>query len=357
MTNLQQRRQALTGSACLEKGQTVEAIRAVAAVALLNAATLVPGLLPEGVRKGSEWVARNPTRADREAGSFSVSLSDGRWHDFASGDGGGDVVSLAAYLWGVRQADAARDLARRLGLHLGALEGSPVDAGMAEAQRQRLVAARRETEQRNRADAANSQRRKQAAAQFARKLWQSSTPASSTHTYLERKRVLPNGLRQDGGDLLVPLSNAAGVLVNLQRIAADGAKRFLFGGQVLGAFHLLGVISPGCRLYVCEGWATGATLFEQYEAVDAVACAMNAGNLRPVALALRAKYGGQIDLVIAGDDDRCSDGNPGRTAADAAALDAGALVLFPEWPAGSPLGLSDFNDLHTWEAALAAQVE
>jgi putative DNA primase/helicase len=61
--------------------------------------------------------------------------------------------------------------------------------------------------------------------------------------------------------------------------------------------------------------------------------------------------------VIAGDDDRSSGGNPGRTAADAAALAAGAMVLFPEWPAGSPTELSDFNDLHTWEAVRVPQVE
>ena len=357
MTNFQQYRKVLTGSACLKKGQTVDAIRAVAAIAQQHSAALVSEFLPEGTRKGTEWVARNPTRADREAGSFSVSLTDGRWHDFASGDGGGDLVSLAAYLWGVRQSDAARDIARRLGLHLGVLEGRPMDVGMAEAQRKRLAAARLEAERRSRSEADTKQSRQAAAAKFARNLWSSSTGASSTHIYLERKRVRPHGLRQRGGELLVPLLNAAGELVNLQRIATDGAKRFLFGGQVLGAFHLLGVIAPGCRLYICEGWATGATLFESYESADGVACAMNAGNLRSVALALRAKYGSQIDLVIAGDDDRSSNGNPGRTAADAAALAAGAMVLFPEWPAGSPKELSDFNDLHTWEAVRVAQVE
>ena len=40
----------------------------------------------------------------------------GRWADFATGDRGGDVVSLAAYLHGLRQAEAARKLADMLGL-------------------------------------------------------------------------------------------------------------------------------------------------------------------------------------------------------------------------------------------------
>lgn len=347
MTYFQQRREALPGSACLGKARIIQDIRDVAAVALRHAESLVPELLPEGSRKGAEWYARNPTRGDRQAGSFSVSLHDGRWHDFACGDGGGDLVSLAAYLWGVSQADAASNLAQRLGLTLHALGNSqPVT----ETQRQRIDAARLEAEQRTAAAVAEKRERQQDAVRWAHRLWHASAQANPCHGYLAAKRLQPHGLRQHRGKLLVPLANAAGELVNLQRIGADGGKRFLFGGQVLGAFHLLGSIEPGRRVFICEGWATGATLLEHYDDASAVACAMNAGNLRPVALALRAQYGGQVDLVIAGDDDRQSDGNPGRTAAEAAALAVGGLVMFPEWPAGAPLELSDFNDLQCWEA-------
>lgn len=351
MTSFQQRREALPGSACLKKARIVEDIRAVAAVALRHAASLVPELLPEGARKGAEWYARNPTRADRHAGSFSVSLRDGRWHDFACGDGGGDLVSLAAYLWDVSQADAACDLAHRLGLNFHALSEHPHPAGInAEEQRQRLAAARAEAEQRTAHEAAEKCERQQAAAEVAHRLWQAGTAAKPSHDYLAAKRLPPLGLRQYRGELLVPLLSASGALVNLQRIGADGGKRFLFGGQVLGAFHLFGQVEPGRRVFVCEGWATGATLFQHYDGADAVACAMNAGNLRPVAQTLRAQHGPLIELVIAGDDDRLSKGNPGRTAADAAALAVGAMVVFPDWPTGAPLCLSDFNDLHCWEA-------
>ena len=90
--------------------------------ARINAAALpiLPGLLarwlPDGRRAGNEWVARNPRRADNKAGSFSVNIITGRWADFATGDAGGDVISLAAYLTGARQAEAARALAVMLGL-------------------------------------------------------------------------------------------------------------------------------------------------------------------------------------------------------------------------------------------------
>src|SRR6476646_7078109 len=66
--------------------------------------------LPDGVRRGDEWVARNPRRSDRHPGSFSINLRTGRWADFATGDAGGDPVSLGAYLHRLSQADAARRL-------------------------------------------------------------------------------------------------------------------------------------------------------------------------------------------------------------------------------------------------------
>lgn len=78
--------------------------------------SLVVRWLPDGRREGHEWVARNPRRADRTLGSFRVNLSTGRWADFATDDRGGDVVSLAAYLAGIGQAEAARNLSDMLGL-------------------------------------------------------------------------------------------------------------------------------------------------------------------------------------------------------------------------------------------------
>ena len=72
--------------------------------------------LPDGRLLGHEYTARNPTRADRRAGSFRINIHSGKWADFATGDTGGDVVSLAAYLSGAGQAEAARALADMLGL-------------------------------------------------------------------------------------------------------------------------------------------------------------------------------------------------------------------------------------------------
>ena len=45
-----------------------------------------------------------------------MNLSTGKWSDFATGDAGGDPVSLAAFLAGVGQAEAARRLSEMLGI-------------------------------------------------------------------------------------------------------------------------------------------------------------------------------------------------------------------------------------------------
>jgi hypothetical protein len=76
-------------------------------------------VLPGGKRVGAEIVALNPRRADRHLGSFKVNRFNGRWGDFATGDKGGDPVSLVAYLADVSQVEAARLLAKLLGIETG----------------------------------------------------------------------------------------------------------------------------------------------------------------------------------------------------------------------------------------------
>lgn len=89
----------------------------VNAAALRQSEAVVRGLLPEGRRDGTEWVARNPRRSDRRLGSFKINLTSGRWGDFATGDAGGDLVSLAAFVAGLGQREAAIRLAESLGIN------------------------------------------------------------------------------------------------------------------------------------------------------------------------------------------------------------------------------------------------
>lgn len=92
---------------------------AVRAAALGEIDRILAKWLPDGVTSGHEYEARNPLRGDRHPGSFRVNINTGKWSDFAAGIGGGDLVSLAAYLFGVPQPEAARRLARGLGLSGG----------------------------------------------------------------------------------------------------------------------------------------------------------------------------------------------------------------------------------------------
>jgi len=81
--------------------------------------TLLKRWLPGGRVEGREYTALNPRRADRHLGSFRINLQTGRWADFATGDKGGDVVSLTAYLHRLSQGEAARHLAEMLGIGHG----------------------------------------------------------------------------------------------------------------------------------------------------------------------------------------------------------------------------------------------
>lgn len=319
-------------------------IRQAALHALANATTLLPEWLPKGSRQGREWVAPNAARGDRQAGSFGVSLDSGKWNDFAdSAAHGGDLVSLLAYLRGCRQGEAAREIDQRLGLGLfealAREDGQPL--ADAQATRQRLEQQQRDAE-------AQLQDKQAAAARQAALLWQHGKSVDRLHAYLQAKQVEPFGLRQiSHGRLAVPLV-LGGRLVNLQIIDGQGNKRFLAGGRVQGCYCPLGKVQDGARLYICEGWATGATLHHHTGAP--VVCALNAGNLKPVALAMRERFGRRVELVLAGDDDRLTLGNPGRAAANRAAAAAEALVVFPDWPYDGPAELSDFNDLHLWQS-------
>lgn len=89
---------------------------AIAEVSRFHLRSLLSDWLPDGRIIGREWVALNPTRADRSPGSFRINLDTGLWADFATGDKGGDAISLFAYLNGLQQARAALMLAQKLGV-------------------------------------------------------------------------------------------------------------------------------------------------------------------------------------------------------------------------------------------------
>jgi len=92
------------------------AFTAIAESARFQSHSILQRWLPDGKRQGAEWIVRNPKRNDQHPGSFRINLGTGRWSDFATGDSGGDMISLAAYLFDLSQAQAALRLAEMLGV-------------------------------------------------------------------------------------------------------------------------------------------------------------------------------------------------------------------------------------------------
>jgi putative DNA primase/helicase len=211
------------------------------------------------------------------------------------------------------------------------------------------AAARRAAAEREEAERTERQR---AAAIEAAKLWASATDVTDPALvpYLVRKRVGAHGVRRlADGTLLVPARDAAGELVNVQRILPerprDGApeKLFVRGARKSGTFHVLGEPEGAAWVLVGEGYATCATLHEATGRPAIVA--FDCGNLAPVVRALRGRWPGARTLVCADDDAATAERtgtNPGREKATAAARLVRGVVAFPT---GLPAGASDFNDL------------
>lgn len=95
--------------------------KTVSAAALARFDTIMGELgLDGGKNSGREYLPLNPTRNDHSAGSLSINRDKGAWMEGATGDKGGDLVSLAAYLWDCSQSDAGERLGQLLGLDLPA---------------------------------------------------------------------------------------------------------------------------------------------------------------------------------------------------------------------------------------------
>jgi hypothetical protein len=76
----------------------------IKAAALRNGCSFVQDLIPGGKFRSLEYIVRNPKRDDRHPGSFTINYKTGVWKDFATGDGGSDLISLVVFVQGVARA-------------------------------------------------------------------------------------------------------------------------------------------------------------------------------------------------------------------------------------------------------------
>ncbi|ADP70732.1 hypothetical protein Rvan_1477 [Rhodomicrobium vannielii ATCC 17100] len=147
------------------------------------------------------------------------------------------------------------------------------------------------------------------------------------------------------GTLIVPMfhtSEGNARLVSVQRIFANGDKRFLKGTPKKKAFHPVGLhTAPDAPIYIAEGYATAARIHEATG--ERAVAAFDAGNMTPVAIALKAKYPTARFIVMA-DNDRFTKGNPGVRHAREAAEAIVAPLVIPRF-SREERAATDFDDL------------
>lgn len=203
-------------------------------------------------------------------------------------------------------------------------------------------------------------------------LWKQAKPASLDHPYIKRKGIQPHNIRETNGQLIVAMYKQ-GRLVNAQTIDEEGDKLFQRGAEIQGAFYPIAHKDDDKSvMLICEGFATGASLREATEMP--VIVAFNAGNLKPVAQAIRKKYPDSKIIICAdndqwtfakgknpegikrhdikGDDPRWQQWadqellwNPGIEKGKAAAAAVGGFMTYPQVPQLDAKKRTDFNDI------------
>lgn len=172
------------------------------------------------------------------------------------------------------------------------------------------------------------------AADRAFKIW-SEAPQATEHPYLTKKGIQPSvGVKiSNDGKLILPIA-IEGQITSLQFIDNEGNKRFLTGGRLKGGWFK--IEGEEDVIYIAEGYSTGRSVSEATG--KTVFVCFNAGNIYEAAADIKNTWSGSR-IIIAGDDDTTTAGNPGRAKAEQAAQGLGPETIFPD-------GFNDFNDMH-----------
>ncbi|WP_047648625.1 primase-helicase zinc-binding domain-containing protein [Enterobacter asburiae] len=248
---------------------------------------------------------------------FRFDDKEGRGTWFCNQCGAGDGLKLVEKVFGVKPSEAAQ----KVNAVTGCLQPAAPEA---------MAAAEAEID----AD------RKTAAA-LAVKLIEKTRTATG-NAYLTRKGFpghecvmltsthKTGGVTYRAGDVVVPLYDETGALVNLQLINTDGLKRTLKGAAVKGAFHTIdGQKQAGKRLWIAEGYATALTV--HHLTGETVMVALSSVNLLSLASLVRQKHP-VCQIILAADRDLNGDGQTRAAAAAQACEGTVALPpVFGDW--------------------------
>ena len=188
----------------------------------------------------------------------------------------------------------------------------------------------------------------QLARERAKEIWNQASKESQNEqhkAYLRKKQIeafgeVRFGMYGDIPSMLIPLKEINGSLSSLQFIWVNSngktEKRFLSNGKKRGCFMELTSFHEADHLYICEGYATGASI--QQVVNDPVIIAFDAGNLSHVVQVIKEKYPSKKITL-------CADNDPvGIKKAQDVSKRFNCTIIAPQFPEDEK-ELSDFNDL------------
>lgn len=230
-------------------------------------------------RAGKEWVGLCPFHDERTP-SFFVNPDKERFHCQGC-SAKGDVIDFVSKISAVSPTEA-----------INIITGGKV-VMMNEVVRSERDRAREDREM-------EEEQRKQAASREAQRRWERAKPTED-HPYLMRKGASELAMlcRCEGDALLVPVHDAEGEIQTVQAIPSGDGKKLFHAGAPSRLGRLYIGISFGGATIVCEGFATGASLY--LARADRVCVTFSAGNMDAVARALVADG---VPIVLAPDKDQ-----------------------------------------------------
>lgn len=262
--------------------------------------------------------------------------------------GAGDGLDLIKRVNNCDITEAAHLAADVLGIDYRAAQ---TDQTAASQRREQLEAYRQQREQERQQQAAeDAEQRRATFTRLYAGMRQNVTQGESD--YLQSKGLTGfNYPVMSDGSLLLPLVDESGAVVAAQTITPQGEKRLLTGSAKRGAYHAVNAPGQPQKVIIAEGLAT--TLSTHLMRPDALTvCAIDAGNLLPVAEFMRQQYP-QAQIIIAADNDRLDDKpNTGTERAEKAASAVAGYVAVP--PTDYKADWNDYHHQHGLEVATAA---
>lgn len=171
---------------------------------------------------------------------------------------------------------------------------------------------------------ADRERQHNIASSTVKQIWDSAASASPDHPYLQRKGIQAHNARVTGdGRLVVPLFDSSGTLKSLQYISTDGTKRYHLGGETKANFWKIGTTELSNKIYISEGFATAATIYETEHAATFIA--YSASNIPAIVEIIKQQYPDHQIIVVADNDSS----GVGQNYADQAAAKYGCTVITP----------------------------